>query len=206
MIMNVNSYKKYKVLIIGNANVGKTSLLLRHADGVYNDTVGMPTLGVDFKVKSYFVKAGGQDVRRDLHIFDTAGQERFRSITRVYFREAHGVFLVFDLNDTSSFEALGDWIAMVQAEVHPVFVLIGNKADLPHNVTPERIQEFTKKYHIGSYIETSAKANNNVDKMFDILLSKLVINEAGAEAGTEGSTIRVTNQCHAGSFKKGQCC
>lgn len=176
--MSVSNYRKYKVLIIGEANVGKTSLLIRHIDGRFNDET-TATIGIDFRVKAYTKDY----IRRDLHIWDTAGQERFKNITQAYYRGADGVFIVFDLNNIKTFTQLDFWLQRVLAEIDPdkkpIFVLVGNKSDLPRQVPHIEIQEFTKKYNIGSYIEASAKNNNNVSEMFDILLEKLILGEFG---------------------------
>ena len=91
----------YKVVIIGNSGVGKTSLLLRFADDVFNVSP-LSTIGVDFKMKT--LKVDDKVVK--MQIWDTAGQERFRSISQSYFRNAHGCIAVYDVTSRASFEAL----------------------------------------------------------------------------------------------------
>ena len=91
----------YKIVIIGNSGVGKTSLLLRFADDVFNASP-LSTVGVDFKMKT--MKVDDKIVK--MQIWDTAGQERFRSISQSYFRNAHGCIAVYDVTSRASFESL----------------------------------------------------------------------------------------------------
>ena len=91
----------YKVVIIGNSGVGKTSLLLRFSDDVFNASP-LSTIGVDFKMKT--LKVDDKVVK--MQIWDTAGQERFRSISQSYFRNSHGCIAVYDVTSRASFEAL----------------------------------------------------------------------------------------------------
>ena len=91
----------YKVVLIGNSGVGKTSLLLRFSDDVFNASP-LTTIGVDFKMKT--LKVDDKVVK--MQIWDTAGQERFRSISQSYFRNSHGCIAVYDITSRASFEAL----------------------------------------------------------------------------------------------------
>ena len=171
--MNPTDVVKYKVLIIGDGNVGKTSLLLRSVDDIFSDGT-TPTIGVDFRVKTYI----RDNIRRDLHIWDTAGQERFRNVVSAYYRNAHCAFLVFDLYTPSTFHSLGEWIKHIEESgAKPIMVLVGNKSDLPHKVMSADIQKFATDHNISSYVETSAKNGIGVDRMFEILIEKLVAND-----------------------------
>ena len=92
-----------KIVLIGNSNTGKTSVLLRFTSESFND--GMQnTVGVDFKIKSLQV----DDKIAKVQVWDTAGQERFRSISQAYFRNAHGCIAVYDVTNKKSFDALAD--------------------------------------------------------------------------------------------------
>lgn len=180
--MDVDAYQKFKVLIIGDSSVGKTSLLLRHTDQTFNqETVG--TIGVDFKQKTYYRDrdrmhgtAGTKD-RYDLFLWDTAGQERFRNVVSAYYRDAHAAFVVFDLTNRQSFDHVPYWVTSVREKVHdPILILIGNKNDLAQaKITQREIQDIVTQCNITSYIQTSAKDGTHVDRMFDLLLEKLII-------------------------------
>ena len=99
----------FKVLLVGNSDVGKSSLILRYVDQIWND-VFVPTIGVDFKVKSLEIE--NKSIK--LQIWDTAGQERFRNVISSYFKGAHGILLIFDITSRDSFKELENWLAEVE--------------------------------------------------------------------------------------------
>lgn len=94
----------FKILIIGNSSVGKTSFLFRYADDSFTSAF-VSTVGIDFKVKTVF----RQDKRVKLQIWDTAGQERYRTITTAYYRGAMGFILMYDVTNEESFNSVQDW-------------------------------------------------------------------------------------------------
>jgi Ras-related protein Rab-1A len=154
----------FKFLLVGDSGVGKSCLVLKFTDRVFNDSY-ISTIGVDFKIQT--LQLDGKFIK--LQIWDTAGQERFRSITSSYYRGAHAVIIVFDLTDTETFENVRNWIHEIEryAAEHVCKMLIGNKADLTNlrQVSTERAQELATKLQI-PYFETSAKTNANVQQMF----------------------------------------
>jgi len=97
-----------KLLMIGDSAVGKTSLLLRYANDTFSSTF-ITTIGIDFKIKT--VHLSGKKVK--LQIWDTAGQEQFRTITRSYFRGAQGIVLVYDITDRRTFNSVRSWMAQI---------------------------------------------------------------------------------------------
>lgn len=117
----------FKILLIGNSAVGKSSLLMRFAQDIFTDSF-LPTIGVDFKIRT--IEASGSKVK--LQMWDTAGQERFKSILTSYYKGTHGVLLVFDITDKQSFKDLQIWLSEVEkyGRQDVVKVLIGNKKDL----------------------------------------------------------------------------
>jgi Ras-related protein Rab-1A len=162
----------FKVLLLGNSDVGKSSLLLRYVDSVWSDTF-VPTIGVDFKVKT--IEIGGKKVK--LQIWDTAGQERFRTVVSTYFRGAHGIFLIYDITNRDSFKNLENWLIEIEknASENVLKILIGNKNDLEdeRDISPDEGKAFANRNGM-QFIETSAKMNTNVNEAFETL-GKLMI-------------------------------
>ncbi|KAH8325788.1 hypothetical protein KR067_008165 [Drosophila pandora] len=153
----------FKLLIIGDSGVGKSSLLIRFSDDTFSGSY-ITTIGVDFKIRT--VDIGGLRVK--LQIWDTAGQERFRTITSTYYRGTHGVIVVYDVTNGESFANVRRWLEEIQNNCDVVNkVLVGNKNDDPDRkvVITEDAQRFAKQMDIELF-ETSAKDNINVDEMF----------------------------------------
>lgn len=163
----------YKILVLGDSKVGKSCLILRYTEDQFSEDF-LTTIGVDFKVKNINIE--NQDYK--LQIWDTAGQEQFRSITQSFYRNSHGVLVVFDLSDRESFESVPTWInSVVQSCESPInIILVGNKCDLDHVVSKEEAKDLASSFNI-KYIETSAKNNLNVDEAFSCLAEDVIKNQ-----------------------------
>ena len=154
----------FKYIIIGDAYVGKSNLLLRYAYGQFKPDYQL-TIGVEFAAKN--VKIRGKTYR--IQIWDTAGQESFRSITRGYYKSSVCALVVYDISKRDTFNNIGTWIedCKNQSPKTIFFVLVGNKSDLEEQrqVNTEEGQELADKYGIPFY-ETSAKTGTNINEIF----------------------------------------
>lgn len=166
----------FKLIVVGNSCVGKTSLLKRFSDDEYTDNHAT-TIGVDFRVRTMEIK--GKTVK--LQMWDTAGQERFSDIVSNYFRGAHGIMYIFSLTDPASLKSIKDqWIPRAQQHGILKRILIGNKCDLigDRKVTPEDvsalISSLSDDQEQMEYLETSAKENIKVCDAFTQLATALV--------------------------------
>ena len=162
----------FKVLLLGNSDVGKSSLLLRFVDSVWNDGF-VPTIGVDFKVKT--LEINNKKVK--MQIWDTAGQERFRTVVSTYFKGAHGILLLYDVTNKDSFKNLENWLIEIEKNSSDkvLKILLGNKCDLSDDreIQSEEGKAFAIRNGM-EFMETSAKMNTNVSEAFETL-GKLMI-------------------------------
>jgi len=154
----------FKYIIIGDTGVGKSCLLLQFTDKRFRNDHDL-TIGVEFGAR--MVSVGGKDIK--LQIWDTAGQESFRSITRSYYRGAAGALLVYDITRKDSFLHLAKWLDEARQNGNPgmVVMLVGNKTDLEGKrmVSTEEGQRFAQEHGL-LFLETSAKSAVNVEEAF----------------------------------------
>ncbi|KAM9213976.1 ras-related protein Rab-42-like [Leptosomus discolor] len=162
---------QFRIIVLGDAAVGKSSLLRCFAEGPGGGSGGVaapcPTVGVEFYSRTVPLPPAG---KAKLQLWDTAGQERFRSITRSFYRSAAGVLLVFDLTNRASFERVPEWYREAAGDRPPAFVLVGHKCDL----TAERAVSAEEAAHLAAtlgmaFVETSARSNLNVELAFQTL-------------------------------------
>jgi small GTP-binding protein len=155
---------QFKILAIGDSEVGKTSIIDRFASGEFNSKM-ITTIGVEFKVK--IIELDGLKIK--LQIWDTAGQERYKAITSAFFRDTMGVFMVYDVTSTSSFNSITEWAEKVEknSPPHCVRILLANKCDLSdaRQISKEQGEELASRFNI-SFFETSAKENINIQDAF----------------------------------------
>ena len=181
---------QYKLLFLGETNVGKTSLLIRFTEDKF-DPEGMPTLGVDVKCK--YVTLENKKIR--LEIWDTAGQERFKNITKNYLQGANGIFFVCDITNKETFNKLKFWFTETEDKIRPdtEMLIIGNKIDLieKREVKLEALKELGKKNNIDVF-EVSAKTGEGVEEIVIHLTKKLLQNKniGIVEPGEDENTMR----------------
>ena len=169
---NVILDRIYKLLLIGESNVGKTSIILRYTENEFK-TSGISTCGVDVKCK--YVSLDKTKIRLD--IWDTAGQERFRGLAKNYFRGGNGFILVYDITDKKSFDKLKGWMNDAKEKIVGDYkmIVVGNKKDCKNQrkVDFDILEEFGKKNNV-KYMEVSAKTGEGIDKIFICLIEELL--------------------------------
>ena len=135
----------YKILLLGDSSVGKTCFLMRYADNTFQE-IHMSTIGLDYKFKDVTLD---NEKTVKVQIWDTAGQDRFRSITRNYYKGAHGIIVIYDVTNRKTFENVKNWIKQIKEEVSTKVSinLVGNKIDDKDNkkVTEEESNRHNKK-------------------------------------------------------------
>ena len=164
----------FKVLIVGDPGVGKSSLLVRYCDDKFSESTSS-TIGVDFRTKVVTLR----DKRIKLSIWDTAGQEKFRTLTSSYYRNAHGVILMYDATNRESFDHMTYWLDQVKSQcTYPevVAMLIAGKLDYPKSLIKiSRTEgEIFAVEHSMLFEETSSKSNSKVDLCFEELVLNML--------------------------------
>ena len=161
----------YKIVVIGDINVGKTSILTRFRYGTFEQAY-MPTLGIDFFTKNLFY----EDKTIRLNLWDTAGQERFRALIPSYLKNAHCIIIVYDITNKESFNSLNHWLndAKENTIEGTIFVICGNKIDLKEKrvVKIDEINEYIKKNDL-IYVECSAQNGEGIKDLFNVIAKNL---------------------------------
>jgi small GTP-binding protein len=184
---------QFKVPLIGDANVGKTSIVSRYTTEIFtanvSSTVGVSTVNIGFNIKGR---------RAELSVWDTAGQEKFRSLVPLYARHASLMILVFDMSCSSSFEGAADWLNKIRNDMGvkcPIF-LCGNKTDLPSVISQDAVRVWAQRNTCVPFF-TSALTGDGVAEMFQQAANTLVvtIGERQTAAGQNIATMSEKSCC-----------
>ena len=210
---DINCDYMFKLLVIGNSRVGKTSVLFQYIHDSFIGASCPSTLGINFEVKTVF----RNDRRLKLRIWDTAGQERYRSIIRAYYRGAMGIILMYDVTDEESFSSVHDWltsVSMYSCSSHtnlPAVVLVGNKCDMNDD---DRKISYEQGKHLADalnvpFFETSASEPGgiNVEAAFSTLVDEICSRLAEKDGVNDGVDrgVRIDNK-KASEASVGHCC
>ena len=167
-----------KILILGDTAVGKTSLSLKYVDGFFPENY-ISTIGVEYKIK--LVEINGAKII--LKIWNTCGQERYKSLAKTFLKDADGILFVYDISNKQSFDHIKDWIRESE-ESNNEFqkIVVGNKIDLPEKSRQVPKEKLTKYIDEKKYkgIEVSAKTGENVEKAF-LMLTQLIVGNMSKE-------------------------
>ena len=191
----------YKVLLLGDSTVGKTCFLLRYCDKTFQEA-HLSTIGLDYRLKTMTLQSG-KNIK--LQIWDTAGQDRFRAITKNYYKGANGIILIYDVTNRQSYENVKNWITQIREEANPnvVIYLAGNKIDVSEEekvVKTEEGKKIAEEFNLPLY-ETSAKNGININRIFEELVEK--VDEIYSKL--EVPKIDQQNKIYTGETKRGCC-
>lgn len=200
-----HSYQ-FKFIIIGDTAVGKSCLMLNFIDKAFRSEHDL-TIGVEFGSK--IIECNGSKIK--LQIWDTAGSESFKSITRAYYRSAAGCLLVYDITKRESFNHVSEWLSEAYLHGNPglCVTLVGNKSDLDANraVSLEEAEGFAKDNGIG-FLETSALKGENVFEAFQNTAEKILvkIQDGSIDLNSQNVGVIVKNPPVATKIKKSSSC
>ena len=206
-----NSYESvFKIIIVGDSGVGKTNIMTKYIKNEFSEKFKV-TIGVDFFSKEFDIE--GHKIKAQ--IFDTAGQERFRSLIVNYYKGAKGAFIVYDITSENSFNAIDNWVSNIRAfaDKKIILILIGNKSDLEkiRKVSKEKGEEKAKGLGL-AFLETSALNGENLEKAFELMINEIYkkgkedkitnAQNANIEPGKNISTLDKSKE----NVEKKKCC
>ena len=199
-----------KIILIGDSNVGKTTILLNYVQNEFNEDM-IHTVGLENKVKIMNIRG----FRAKVQIWDTAGQEKYNSLSQQFFRNVDGILLVFDLTNKDSFNNIKKWLNEIKANSdHSIKkLLVGNKADMKDKIKVSKtmIDNFCNEKKL-KYMEVSAKNNQNVSNAFETLINEIIGNRTNeeilADFGISDHTLSLSNSTinYLTGPKKKKCC
>ncbi|KAH0788712.1 Ras family protein [Histomonas meleagridis] len=190
--------KVLKIIVVGDMGTGKTSLIRKFVEGNFSEFYKI-TIGVDFANK---VLKFDENSTADVQLWDIAGQERFGSMTGVYYREAVGAVVVFDVMRNATFDMTKVWKKDIDEKVRtslgvPVpTILLGNKIDLMEKneaweKKKQEIEEYTKENNFLAFFETSAKDGINIDESLEYLVEYILKNNIESESSRMNDGVRL---------------
>ena len=186
--MSGESNYVFKVLLLGDSTVGKTCFLMRFTENTFQE-IYMSTIGLDYRFKKMPVDDGKEGT---VQIWDTAGQDRFRAITKNYYKGAHGIILIYDVTNQKTFENVRNWVTQIRenASEKAIIYIVGNKIDDKQNkvVTKEDGEKMAKEFDL-KFFEASAKEDINIAPTFEALVKDIYKVNGNSEEGANGKLI-----------------
>ena len=190
------------ILLLGDSSVGKTSLMIRFTDQKFEEN-NSATVGIEFKNKEIQIN----DKTIKLHILDTAGQEKYKSVAKNFIRMRDGIIFTFDLCNKESFESIKNWLITAdEANEDYQRILVGNKYDLPDKIiNKEKAEKLAQKYNM-KYFETSAKDGTNVEVIFKEIAELILSSPKGKKIEEETKKKNENLKIESKKSKKNKNC
>lgn len=186
--MSDESNYVFKVLLLGDSTVGKTCFLMRFTENTFQE-IHMSTIGLDYRFKKMPVD---DNKEATVQIWDTAGQDRFRAITKNYYKGAHGIILIYDVTNQKSFENVRNWVTQIRenASEKAIIYIVGNKIDDKQNkvVTKEEGEKMAKEFDL-KFFEASAKEDINIAPTFEALVKDIYKVNGNSAEGANGKLV-----------------
>ncbi|CAG9332577.1 unnamed protein product [Blepharisma stoltei] len=184
---------QFKLVILGNSNVGKTCIVHRFANESFLEG-STPTIGANFLTKQMTLSDGK---RIKLEVWDTAGQERYKSLTPMYYKGSSAALIIYDITQPSTLEGAKDWIKELKnhGPANIIVGLVGNKLDLNRNVSKETGMD-TAQRNMSLFFEVSAKTGENISEMFQEIANRLPKDPPRKrQALSQGEAKKETSSC-----------
>lgn len=163
----------FKLIMLGTSGAGKTCIVQRYCNDIYEGATQKSTMGFDFLTKT--IQKNGKEV--SLEIWDTAGQEKYKAVTKMYYKDVHGAVLVYDTTDKQSLEKLAFWLDDLDTSGNKLErrILVGSKIDMrdERQVSLYDAKRFACERNL-DWMECSAKTSKNVNEVFDCVLGKII--------------------------------
>jgi len=204
-VSNPNEFKEFKIIIIGDSGVGKSSIIKRACKNKFDENY-QATVGFEFLTQYYIVN----EAKIKLQLWDTCGQEMYRSLVQGFYRNTSLAVIVYDIIRKETFESLDTWINDIRSRHEqevPIFI-VGNKEDLENDrkISFKEAQDFSKSRSAKFFIECSAKTAKNVDNIF-YEVAKYIYNDKDLLKGKNSSNkLKIGNNDEEITKKKKGCC
>jgi len=192
--------KEFKIITLGDSGVGKTPIIKRFCENKF-DNNNQSTIGINFSRKELIFDKKNKII---LKLIDTAGQEKYKSLAKSYFKHVDVVLFVFSMNDIESFGTINAWMELFKENNNKEDIpkyLVGTKNDLDITVEQNLIEEFLQKNKI-TFMSTSSKKNNNIDELFKEIGEKLYLNISDKE-DLKQNNIKIDN---LKAKRRNRCC
>ena len=196
--------EKIRIMIIGDSTVGKTSLLRKYIQNEFS-TNFINTVGFDIQIK--FLIINNKKIK--LQISDTAGQERYRIVSKSFFNASEGFIIVYDITKRDSFVNVNNWVEQIK-EIAPNYsksIIFGNKCDLKEKreIEINEGKELANKFNF-KFFETSAKDDININEGFETLVKEIMGDIASVKSGRKETTVLKKKKHNNNKVKKSEPC